>query len=203
MGRRHSGRRDRPKRQTAQRILVVTEGTHTERQYIERLNSFLRTRASTATVKSVGVGKDPLRVVRKSLEVRDEADRKGRGYDICVCLVDVDTHAKLNDAIRLAEEEEVQLLISNLKFETWLCWHAEEQRSPLTSRQLDERVEKLGLAKNKHLSLHFPIDQVDEACRIARQADPDLRAGREGPNPSSAMPVLVDLMQGTVPPPRR
>lgn len=39
------GRRaNRPKRQPAQRILVVTEGTRTEPQYVEGLNRYLRSR---------------------------------------------------------------------------------------------------------------------------------------------------------------
>jgi hypothetical protein len=191
------GRKGRPKRETAQRILVVTEGTKTEPQYVERLNSYLRSRASTAIVKPVGVGRDPLHVVRKCVELRDAAENGEKAYDVCVCLVDVDRHTKLTDATELAERESILLLISNLKFEAWLRWHAEEKRSPLTSAQLDRQAEKLNLVKDKALSPRFPFDAVDRACLIARQADPELQAGRKGPNPSSAMPVLVDLMRGT------
>lgn len=191
------GRKGRPKRETARRILVVTEGTKTEPQYVERLNSYLRSRASTAIVKPVGVGRDPLHVVRKCVELRDAAENGEKAYDVCVCLVDVDRHTKLTDATVLAEQESILLLISNLKFEAWLRWHAEEKRSPLTSAQLDRQAEKLNLVKDKALSPRFPFDAVDRACQIARQADPELRAGRKGPNPSSAVPVLVDLMRGT------
>jgi len=175
---------------------VVTEGTRTEPQYVERLNTYLRSRTSTTVVKPVGVGQDPLRVVEKCVELRNAAASGEKAYDVCVCLVDVDQHATLQDAAGLAKREGITLLISNLKFEAWLRWHAEDKRSALTSSQLDERTEKLKLINDKSLALHFPFDAVENACRIARLADPGMGAGRKGPNPSSSMPILVDLMRG-------
>ena len=189
-------RRGRPHREPARRILVVTEGTRTEPQYVEGLNRYLRSKGATAIVKPVSVGKDPLKVVQKCVEKRDEATRNDKGYDDCVCLVDVDEHHALPAAVQLAEREKIRLLISNLKFEAWLRWHVEDKRSALSSTQLDELVDKLGLVKGKILSQSFPFNQVHDACSIARAVDPELRAGRKGPDPSSAMPILVDLMQG-------
>jgi len=194
---RRRGEKQRPRREAARRILVVTEGTRTEPQYVERLNTYLRSKASTTIVKSVGVGEDPLRVVKKCVELRGAAAISEKAYDMCVCLVDVDSHATLDAAVTLARREGVQLLISNVKFEVWLRWHAEDKRSALTSSQLDTQVEKLKLIKDKILALHFPFDAVEDACEIARLADPDLGPGRKGPNPSTAMPVLVNLMRGS------
>ncbi|WP_170922704.1 RloB family protein [Nesterenkonia sp. PF2B19] len=189
-------RRGRPHRQPARRILVVTEGTRTEPQYVEGLNRYLRSRGATAIVKPVSVGKDPLKVVQKCVEKRDEAAQNDKEYDDCVCLVDVDEHQTLPAAVQLAERENIRLLISNLKFEAWLRWHAEHKRSALTSTQLDDLVTKLGLVKGKILSQSFPFNQVHDACKTARVVDPDMRPGRKGPDPSSPMPILVDLMQG-------
>lgn len=191
------GRRGRPQRQLARRILVVTEGTRTEPQYVEGLNRYLRSKGATAIVKPVSVGKDPLKVVQKCVEKRDEAAQNDKGYDDCVCLVDVDEHQTLPAAVQLAEREKILLLISNLKFEAWLRWHAENKRSALTSTKLDELVTRRGLVKGKILSRSFPYHQVHEACKTARAVDPEMRPGRKGPDPSSSMPILVDLMQGT------
>ncbi|WP_157773006.1 RloB family protein [Rhodococcoides fascians] len=189
-------RTSRPQRNPARRILVVAEGTKTEPQYVERLNSYLRSKSTTAIVRTVGVGKDPLRVVEKSIELRDAAADTEKRYDICVCLVDVDEHSTLEHASRLAERESILLLVSNLKFEAWLRWHVEDKRSALSSSQLDQRMATLNLTTDKTLALRFPIDGVDDACRTARAADPSMRAGRTGPDPSSALPILVDLMRG-------
>lgn len=197
MSRGQRQRTTRPRRRPARRILVVTEGTRTEPQYVEGLNRYLRSKGATAIVKPVSVGKDPLKVVQKCIEKRDEAATSGRDYDDCVCLVDVDRHESLPAAGQLAERESIQLLISNLKFETWLRWHAEDKRSALNSTQLDELTAKLGLVKGKILSSTFPFSAVHDACKVARFADPEMKAGRTGPDPSSAMPLLVEIMQGS------
>jgi hypothetical protein len=193
--RKQGGRTSRPKRQLARRILVVTEGTLTE-PHVEGLSRYLRNAGATAIVKSVPVGKDPMKVVRKRIEIRDKAASDEKRYDVCVCLVDVDQHKALPAACELADRETILLLVSNLKFEAWLRWHAEDKRSALSTTQLDGLAAKLGLVTKKTLALNFPFHAVHKACEIARRADPDLKPGRIGPDPSSAMPILVELMGG-------
>lgn len=193
-GRRHQHKR--PQRQPVRRILVVTEGLRTEPLYVEGLNRHLRSKGATAVVNPVKVGKDPLKVVEKCIEKREAAARNDKDYDVCVCLVDVDQHASLTAAAQLAQEENIQLLVSNLKFETWLRWHVEDKRSALWSAQLDHLAADLGLVTGKALSPRFPFDAVQSACKIARSVDPGMKPGRKGPNPSSALPILVDLMRG-------
>jgi hypothetical protein len=102
----------------------------------------------------------------------------------------------LQAACELAVSQEILLLVSNLKFEAWLRWHVEGKRSALSTTQLDDLTAKLGLVAKKTLALAFPFHAVHNACEIARRADPDLKAGRIGPDPSSAMPILVELMLG-------
>ena len=189
-------RKNRPRRKLARRILVVTEGAKTEQQYLDGLNQYLRSQGATAVVKSAGMGRDPLKVVQKCIELRDDAESKDKRYDYYVCLVDVDEHATLERAIELAHQKRITLLISNLKFEVWLRWHAEDKRSALTSTQLDQCVKSLGLTDGKKLSNNFPYSKVYEACAVARAVDPEMQAGRQGPNPSSAMPILVELLEG-------
>lgn len=194
--RKQRGRTSGPKRKLARRILVVTEGTRTEPQYVEGLNRYLRSAGATAVVRPVPVGKDPMKVVRKCIEIRDKAANEGKDYDVCVCLVDVDRHESLPAACQLAARESILLRVANLKFEVWLRWHVEDKRSVLSSSQLDDRTAKLGLVTKKMLAPTFPFHAVEEACEIAYRAGPDLAAGRIGPDPSSAMPVLVNLMLG-------
>ena len=70
--------RTRPTRSLKCRGLVVTEGTVTEKQYIETLVQHLRQSSAVVSVTSVGVGKDPVEVVKKCIECRDDANRKKR-----------------------------------------------------------------------------------------------------------------------------
>lgn len=185
----------RPSRNFAKRILVVTEGQETEPQYVELLVAYLRSQATSTHVKTVGVGKDPLKVVRKCIELRDAVADDAKAFNHCVALVDVDMHQTLGDACALASKESILLLVTNLKFEMWLRWHAESTRSAMTTDQLDKRVEKLGLVSRKSLLPGFPIWQVDQAITVAQAADPGMMGGAAGPNPSSAMPLLVDLVR--------
>lgn len=183
-------------RPEARRILVVTEGERTEPQYVERLNAFLRSSGVTTHVKPVGVGKDPSKVVAKCIEIRDRDHRAGKGYDECICLIDVDQHTTIPQAQAMAAAEDILLLVSNLKFEVWLRRHVEDKSGALNSAQLGATVQRLGLVEGKLIAESFPFDAYPDAVLRARRADPQMKAGRVGPDPSTAMPLLVELMRG-------
>lgn len=190
-------RHRRPRRRELRRLLVVSEGVATEKQYVERLNQHLRGDSVAVSVKAVGVGKDPRSVVKKCAELRDKAAKAGKAFDQCVCLVDVDQHTTLNEAITSARREGIDLVASRLKFEVWLLWHVSDSRATHKTKQLDKLMDQHGLLeREKHLSPRFPIASVDRAMDTALAADPDLSPGRVGPDPSSAMPFLVRLMRG-------
>lgn len=192
------GRSSRPKRTQYRRVLVATEGKETERQYVESLVQTLRSGGVAVSVTTAHGDSDPVSVVKKCIQVRDDEKKKRETFDQCVCLVDVDTHAHLDEAITLAEKNGIQILVSNLKFEIWLLWHVDDSAGEKTSKQLDGLMEKHSLfQKKKHLSAKLPINNVDQAVAVARRVDPDLAACRKGANPSSAMPVLVDILRGS------
>lgn len=168
--------------------LVVTEGKVTEIQYLEQLNQVLPRTASTFT--ACGDGTDPLRVVKRALK-----ERKRRDYDWVVCLVDCDKHATLEEAFTLASREGIEVLVSNPCFELWLLWHQEDWRRPgSTPKQLQERLTALKLMKDKKVLETFPVGN-HEAARKRAKAAGTVSANCRGPNPSSALPVLLDLLQ--------
>lgn len=177
------------------RLLVVTEGNVTEPQYVERLHQTLRGTGVAVSVKTVGMGRDPVAVVRKSAELRDRAVKQKKAYDRCVCLVDVDTHASLSAAVALAKREGIDLVVSNLKFEVWLLWHVTEIRGSRSSHELDGLMAKHGLLRGKHLAPTFPMGNVQRAEEIAARAHPNLSIGEVGVDPSSTMPHLVALLR--------
>lgn len=189
-------RKSRKRRQEYRRLLVVTEGVVTEKQYVERLEQYLRASNYRVSVKSVGIGRDPREVVKKCIEFRKNAKKRDKAYDHCVCLVDVDQHTKLKEATEMAQREGIDIIVSRLKFEIWLLWHVSDSRGASTSKQLDDLVAKHKLLREKHLSPRFPIERVDEAINRAYVADPQLCRGRVGPDPSTAMPILVRMMRG-------
>ncbi len=187
----------RPRRFLKARALVVTEGEVTEQIYIELLMQELRSRAEAAvTVKRVGVGKDPAKVVDEARRRMALAEREGQPYDWCCCLVDVDDHVSLPVALVSAKNAGLGMIVSNPKFEIWLLWHVDDRRGHVTGVELDRRIARAGLLDGKHLRPTFPVGEHPRAAQRARQADPDLVPGRRGPNPSTAMPVLIDMIVG-------
>ena len=185
----------RPRREVKQSALVVTEGTVTEPAYVELLLQELRGDAlASVDVKTVPVGKDPLKVVDAARRHLEKARDAGRPYDWCSCLVDVDQHASLADALGRAAAEDIHVVVSNLKFEVWLLWHVDDRRAALTTSELDRRVRDAGVAKGKHLAPSFPVAAYERAEKTARLADPELADRRVGPDPSSAMPFLIELL---------
>jgi hypothetical protein len=180
-------------------VLVVAEGKETERQYVELLGQHLRERGVMVSVKTAHGGSDPVAVIKKCISERENAKQKRQAYDRCVCLVDVDAHAHLDGALALAKENDVLVIVSNLKFEVWLLWHVDDSVGVKTSKELDDLVKKHGLVRkdnSKHLSVKFPIDKWSDADAVARRADPNLASCRRGASPSSAMPVLLDILRG-------
>lgn len=183
-------------RQEAGKGLVVTEGMVTEPEYLDGFRQFYRSSPAVdiVPIQVTGVGKDPLAVLEKALELREKKD-----YDWVACLVDVDEHANLNLAIRRARQEGVLLVVSNLKFEVWLLWHTTDSRRSMNSQELDREVRKENLVvgkKGKNISPNFPYAEHSRASRNAYQADPELDFYRKGPCPSTAMPLLIKKLLG-------
>lgn len=192
--------RKRTPRAPRRSLLVVTEGVVTEREYIDEIANYVSHHYPSATapkpIKTIGVGKTPLKVVEACIAERNKAERNGVGYSQCVCLVDFDEHSDLEEAIRTAKRHDILILVSRLKFEVWLRWHASTSRAALTSRQLDQELEKRKLLIKKHLPRNFPYENVEEACKQARLAFPDMAPNSIGPDPSTSLPLLIDLLKG-------
>lgn len=192
--------RSRPRRRAQElrpRLLIATEGKVTEPQYLEALRQLDPFRATVS--KIVGVGKDPESVVKRCIAERDAAAQGGDPFQLSVCLVDADSHARLGQACQLARTQGIFVLISNVKFEVWLRWHVASGSAPLTSDQLDRFMSTQGLTRGKHLAPQFPAAYFKNASAEARQADPNMAPGRLGRNPSTALPLLVEWMSGRLP----
>ncbi|WP_158920345.1 RloB family protein [Streptomyces sp. NBRC 109706] len=91
--------KSRNRRSEHTKILIVTEGVNTEPQYFERFATLMRAKAvRVVSVRPVGVGRDPLSVVREARRLRDIEVRGGDPFDAVWCVVDVDEHANLEKA---------------------------------------------------------------------------------------------------------
>src|SRR4051794_17390006 len=117
-------RRRPPFRQPKQRILIVCEGEVTERRYFHALKLEARNpRVDVQIARQTGV---PLVVVQEAIRLKAEAVSAARRerddnerYDQVWGGFDVDEHPNLDQAVRLTQDKEIQLAISNPCFELW------------------------------------------------------------------------------------
>lgn len=181
-------RKSRQPKQLKTHYAVFTEGLVTERQYLELLLKHLRPRHATFSIKPIG--KDPSRIFTEY----QKAERRG-DFDRAILIIDVDQHHKLDEVLRDCRSwNAVDAIITNPCFELWLLWHAADRRGYTETRECVRLARINNLTGDKHLTAKFPIASFPEAVKRAQQAWPTLTPNDKGPNPSSAMPWLVDLM---------
>ncbi len=108
-------RRKRVTRLERARILIVTEGEETEPQYFKGLARALRATGVNVNAIVFGSGESPARLVREAAERSglSPGRRRSAEYDAVWCVVDVDTHETLEDALREAQRLGIRLAISN------------------------------------------------------------------------------------------
>lgn len=181
LGRRRSFRPERA------RILVVTEGMTTEPEYFNGLAQHLRStgvRLKGPTVKRRG--RDPLGVVRLAESVYS----KDNDFDYVWCVFDVDSHSRLDPAVREAARLNFHIAVSNPCVELWLLWHFEDQSAEISGPDLRRRLRRYGF-RDKSLPTSFPYGAYRDArdrCVKPCDAVPE--------NPGSGLCALVSLMSG-------
>jgi hypothetical protein len=183
-------RRNRPSRQENKKLLIVTEGEITEVQYVQGLAQHLRTAGVTVVPCTVqSGGGEPSRVLAKARDLASKGD-----YEAVWLVVDVDEHASLDDVLRKCATGGETVVVSNPQFEVWLLWHFASTGAPQTTVSLKKELRRHGFV-GKHLPASFPFDRVDQAIAMATHKDRPMSRNSRGPNPSSAMPHLVDALR--------
>ena len=190
MGRRDS-RKTRHAKQLKTHYAVFTEGRVTELQYLEKLRQ--RIRPQHAEFKFIKIGKDPSAIYKRCLRLL-----KQDNFDQGIIVVDVDQHERLEEMLDdCRRSPHVNALVSNPCFELWLLWHATDRRGHTETRECVKLARINNLTRDKDLNTKFPIDSFPAAAKRAQQAWSELAPNERGPNPSSAMPWLIDLMTST------
>ncbi|WP_221355149.1 RloB family protein [Streptomyces beigongshangae] len=129
-------RRRPPHREPLPPVLVVCGARNTEPAYLRGLLKNVDNRAVDVKIKICD--KDPVSVVRHA---KDERDRARGHYKWTWCVLDVDEFAHLEEALRLAESERIDVALSNPCFELWLLLHFRDHRAAVTDfRQARERL---------------------------------------------------------------
>ena len=112
------------------KLLIVGEGQETEPNYFDQLKREDTVRNKfTVTVKA-GLGFSPENAVRRAINEKERAGRRGEAdaYDEVWCVVDVEAptagrRESLDSAVRLAAQHDINMCLSNPSFEVWLLAH--------------------------------------------------------------------------------
>lgn len=189
-----------PVRERKARFLLFCEGEVTEREYFEYLRRTLRD-----PVLQIEISKDrgdPLGLVRAAADKKARSDRAARRdgdinlrFEEVWCIVDVDTHVHLPEAVELAATTGISMAISTPCFEIWPLLHLHDQRAYLSSTQAVAALGRCMPGYDKHLDC-AALDGMYEIARSRAQRLDKMHAknGTTDRNPSSDVWHLVDSM---------
>jgi len=204
--RRHRYRR--PARQTGtrtprRRLLVVCEGSVTERSYIRGFERW----ACNATVE-VDIPPrhgDPRYLVEKARDqsqaARDAARSEGDPfllYDDTWCDFDRDEHPQFADACQMARDNGILLAVSNPCFELWLLLHFRESPGMRERQELQRMMRQYLPGYRKRLDFAAVQNGAVAAAERARRLDAEARQVDEpGRNPTTSVYRLTDSILRT------
>ena len=187
-------------RPLAARIVVTTEGSLTEPEY---LKVFHRSHGNkSARLIPIGVGGDPRAVVERAIEESKKLKNDSlAGRDSVWAMFDRDIHARFAEAKDLARGNDIPVVISNPCFELWGILHYQEQHAPLDRHQCQRKLGELcpdyksGAGKvfgNRDvIEQHYPA-AVDRAKVSVQRRDEE---GTPEGNPSTTVHRLTEFIR--------
>ena len=176
-------------------MIVVTEGEKTEPQYIQEFSRIHR----APNVRVEGTGFDPRGVVEKAIELKR---RLGRGAKAHVWAVfDRDEHLRLDQALRLAQQNSISVALSNPCFEIWAVYHYRDHAAPIDTHGCQRLLERLCQTYHRASGKLFKDADVirtkhDAAVQRGKQSLHDReKEGDPRGNPSTSMHVLMESIR--------
>jgi len=147
--------RSEPTKKERPTILIVCEGKNTEPSYFKKF------KLASAIIKTLGNGKNTLSLVKQAINLKIQ-----NNYEQVWCVFDKDSFPinNFNNAIALAEANDLKVAYSNQAFEYWLILHFEDHQGGAMPRsdyaaKINQYINPLGAIfdgqKNKIISDDF------------------------------------------------
>jgi len=130
------------------RILIVSEGKETEPNYF---NAFPE--KPDVKVIALGTGRNTISLVKKTINIKSDAEKKGNRYSYVWCVFDKDDFPieQFKGAIELARENRIQCAYSIEAFEIWFMLHFDLYKDTLKRTEYNEMLAGLlGKPYNKN-----------------------------------------------------
>lgn len=191
-------RREQPEEVPRPRFLVVCEGTVTEPEYFKKFS--FQAENQLVDVEIEGRSEDPLYIVERAAQWKREAAEQAevagnpyKSYDHVWCVFDVDEHERFNEAVELAEEEDILLAVSNPCFELWALLHFEFVGGAGECGRFRELLSQHVQIDGREIPFDPLWDRYEDALENSRRLWRErVRAGRRGGNPSTRVFALTE-----------
>lgn len=198
-------KRQPPKTESYDLVLIVCEGEKTEPLYFESLKSIEK--LSSANIKVVsGKHSDPITVINTAID-EQEKQKQYLPFDKIYCVIDGDVSANLNEAKKLAKQNNIQLIISYPCIEYWYICHFALYRSFIgkTGKSAGDNCVSLldgywkksfkkDYTKNQANLYALLRDKLETAIKNAKAGLKQAQADNEL-NPSTQVYELVDYLR--------
>lgn len=197
-------RREPPKREPYDLVLIVTEGEKTEPNYLNGLIDHLE--LSTANIVVIpDADSDPPSIIDFCENIQKAAKKSGEAYDRLCCVFDGDVKHRC-DAARdkaLRSKEKFLCYVTTPCFEYWLLLHFEFTRQPFAATPNSTACASV----IRRLKNHIPdyekgalniFSQVRErlATAISNGGRSLAESNADGePNPSTEIHLLVEYLR--------
>jgi hypothetical protein len=198
---RRPGRRD-AYRDPANVILVVCEGSVTEKQYVIGFHrSYRKTRVEVKVSDEHGVPRTLVEVAKRLKLEAEERARRERDeflkYDAVWCMFDIDEHPHVSDAKQMAIDNDIKLAISNPCFELWLLLHFRESPGANHRHDLQRMLRQFIPGYDKRIACEGFLRHWTDAERRAIGLDQLAESiGDPGRNPSTGVYKLLQTIVG-------
>lgn len=131
-------------------FLIVCEGTRTEPNYFEAL---IKDRFSDVReVKIEGEGRGTTSLIKQTMTIRDKS---GKEFDRVWAVFDKDSFNDFNDAIKLAQMNNINCAWSNESFELWYYLHFQYLDTGVSRSQYISMIEREIQNKTKDSSYRY------------------------------------------------
>ena len=113
------------------RMLIVCEGTKTEKYYFENARQVLGVHRGQAVVQvQPGEGSNPKNIVETARKLKIKAEKEGNAFSSVYCTFDRDEHAHYEASIERSKKLKLQIIKSVPCFEYWILLHFRNHTAP-------------------------------------------------------------------------
>lgn len=186
------------------RILIVCEGSKTEKFYFDDARRMLGVHQGQAVVEvASGKGTNPKNIVETARKLKSKAEKEGNAFSAVYCVFDRDEHAHYQESIERAGRLKMQAVKSVPCFEYWVLLHFRNhtapysrsgERSPCDHCYRDVTTEWPDYAKNKKRLYSELQPRLNDARQRAIQRLAAL-AKDGSDNPSTEIHQLLEAME--------